>query len=140
MDLDRFAAAIQDVINALIGRKLDALALYPARVVQQTGNFVEVVADDARLPGMPPLPIYSGTPGVTAEVPEGTRVLIGFTSGDLSKPFVAMWESISPKPEKVVVDADEIKLGANALLGVARIGDSVGPYVITSASTTVKAE
>lgn len=144
MDLDRLTDAVRKIVDALFGPRLDLLALYPAVAVSQSGNSVDVTPDDTRIPGIQGVPIFSGTPGVTATVPDGTRVLLGFRGGDRRLPYVAMWETVSPRPQESVIDADAIKLGANALKGVARLGDAVqaGPWagVITSASLTVTAQ
>lgn len=152
MDLDRLQAAIKLILDALLGRRLDYLALYPCKVVGQSGNTVEVVPDDPRIPGTTGVPVYSGTPGTTSVIPDGTRVLLGFEGGNPRSPYVALWGTLSPKPTSVTLEADSeatidatsIKLGKNALLGVARLGDTVqaGPFsgVITSASLRTKAE
>lgn len=167
MELDRLTDSIRTILDALIGRKLDYLALYPAIAVKQTGNSIDVTPDDRRIPGLAGVPIFSGTPGVTATVPDGTRVLLGFRGGDHRQPYVALWEAVSAPPKdvkleatrdveiegkaltmsgttSVELDAPAMKLGSAALLAVARMGDAVqaGPWtgVITAGSTKVKAE
>lgn len=144
--LDRMKVAIEAVIEAVVGSRLDYLARYPARVVSQDGNRLELKPDDPRIPGISGVPIRVGVLGMVVEVPSGSRVLLAFEGGDPSRPIAEIWESGTPIVVKfsaktqVVLEASQIKLGEGALKGVARLGDTVGPYVITSASTKVLSE
>jgi len=136
---DRFKASIESVLEQLVGARLDYLARYPARVVSQTGNKLELLPDDPRIPGIKGVPILVGVPGLEMTVPPGARVLLMFEGGDPSEPRAEIWASGTPIT--VTFDASTtIKFGKNALKGVARHGDTAGPYLITSASTKVLAE
>ena len=143
MSLDATISAISRIVDNLVGRRLDLLALYPASVVSQDGDDLDVICDNALLGGIKSIPIFCGTPGAKADVPDGTRVLVGFQEGDRGKPYVCLWGTSSAKPDKIVLDCDDIRLGKNAILGVARVGDTVqaGPFsgVITAGSTKTKA-
>jgi hypothetical protein len=134
---------------------IDTYALYPGTVYgynrADSVDYVDVRLDDQRFgKGIRRVPVRPGIAGVLQEVDIGARVLVGFTNGRRSEPIATLWErhvTIKLKIEsdqEVTVEADAIKLGDSAVLGVARLGDSVqaGPYsgVITSASTKVKAE
>ena len=154
MNLDRFKSAVGAVLESIVGARLDYLARYPARVVTQASDGrLELKPDDPRIPGIPGVPIRLGVPGMNVEIEAGARVLLAFESGDPSRPVAELWESGTPvtltfestndiavKAKNVTIDATNIKLGAGALFGVARIGDTAGPYVITSGSSKVSAE
>lgn len=115
--------------------RLDFFALYPARIVAQDGDVLDVMPDDPR---MPPLraPIRLGIPNATCKVTPGSRVLIGFENADPSKPIATLWDS-STIIELVIADGTA---------GAARVGDRVvgtaGPYTvnaqIVSGSTKVR--
>jgi len=137
---DRFKSAFESVLEQLVGARLDYLARYPARVVsQEASGKLELKPDDSRIPGIKGVPIRVGLPGLALTVPPGARVLLAFEAGDPSKPVAEIWESGTPIT--VVIDASvTIKFGKDALRGVARLGDTAGPYLITSASTKVLAE
>jgi len=145
--LDRFKSAIADVIEAMVGSRLDYLARYPARVVAQNGNRVDLKPDDQRVPGVAGVPISVGIPGTTVEVVPGARVLLAFEGGDPTKPIAEIWEHGTPfvlafdAMTEVVIDAPQVKLGKNAVFGVARAGvDTAGPYIITAGSPKVRSE
>lgn len=89
---NRLLAAFEGIV-ARATRRLDYLALYPGRVVEQAGEGgpLDIELDDTRfsLPrGIP----YLSLPGVELTVPVGSRVLVGFEAGDPSKPYAALWE------------------------------------------------
>ena len=70
------------------------LGLYMAEVVRQAADgTLDLMPDDDRLrsQGLQSVPIRHGLPGVTVEVPNGERVLLGFDAGDPSKPYAALW-------------------------------------------------
>lgn len=139
MSWDRFKASIEAIVDQIVGARLDYLARYPSRVVSQSGTKLELKPDDSRIPGLKGVPIRLGIPGLAVTVPAGARVLLAFEAGDPSKPIAEIWESGTPLT--VTFDADTtIKLGDSAIKGVARLGDTAGPYLITAASTKVLSE
>lgn len=84
------------VVDAVIRRALrrvDYLALYPARVVSQSGQRLDLIPDDPRVPSISGVPMRHGLPGASVTVPVGTRVLLGFDAGDPARPFAALWEA-----------------------------------------------
>lgn len=133
---------LDSILRAVDARiaKLDTHALYEGTVIKQTSDgLLEVKLDDSRFgPGFQHLSIAFGIPGVTVEVPKGTRVAVGFHDGKRDKPIVRHW--LDGDATVLTINATTVKFGDAAIQGVARLGDSVGPYVITSASTKVKAE
>lgn len=137
---DRFKSAFQSMLDHMLGSQLDYLARYPSTVVAQDADgSLQLKPDDARLPGLTGIPIWPGLPGVSMTVPVGARVLLAFAAGDPAMPIAEMWGSGTPLT--LVFDAStSIKFGDNALQGVARLGDTAGPYVITSASAKVLSE
>lgn len=67
---------------------------YTADVVRQAADgTLDLLPHDDRLrgQGLQSVPIRHGLPGVTVEVPAGELVLLGFDSGDPSKPHAALW-------------------------------------------------
>jgi hypothetical protein len=89
------ATGLGGVVDAVIRRALrrvDYLALYPARVVSQSAaGLLDLVPDDARVPPCSGVPIRYGLPGVTAVVPAGERVTLTYEGGDPSKPVATLW-------------------------------------------------
>jgi hypothetical protein len=93
---DRLKDALLGVVRSAFP-SLDFLASYPARVVTQNSDgTLELVPDDARLASLSNVPIRYGVPGVTAKVPAGSRVLLGFAGGVPSLPIATVWESGEP--------------------------------------------
>ncbi len=90
--MDTLLSSIARIVDRLVGRRLDHLALYPARVVaQRADGSLDLVPDDPRAPSCQGVP-YRTLPGVALSVPAGTRVLLGYTGGDPAQPFADMWE------------------------------------------------
>lgn len=89
---NRLLAAVEAIITRAT-RRLDYLALYPARVVAQhsDGGPLDVVPDDARVIVPRGIP-YRTLAGVAITVPAGSRCLVGFEGGDPSKPYASLWE------------------------------------------------
>lgn len=91
--MDSLLTSIARIVDRLIGRRMDHLALYPARVVSQAdgGGLLDLVPDDPRAPSCQGVP-YVSLPGVRLVVPAGTRVLLGYAGGDPSQPRALLWE------------------------------------------------
>ncbi len=121
--------ALVDVISATFGARLDYLALYPARVVQQTadGKLDLIPDDDRRLPHFQGVPIVLGVPGVTVTVLAGARVLLGFASGDPEKPQAWLWELQTAVVSELRLDAATIRFNTGSGSSIARVGDTVAP-------------
>jgi hypothetical protein len=109
---------------------------YPASVVtQRSDGTVDVRVDppsglSASKPvGITEVPI-AGLPGVEVKVRPGALVLLGFSDGDRSRPYVALFDPSSLQElrvtaaVKVTVDAPQIDLG-DAFGAVLREGDTV---------------
>jgi hypothetical protein len=129
---------------------IDTHAMYPGTVFgyerSNDVDYVDVRLDDPKFgKGIAGVPIRPGVPGTLVEVPNGARVLVGFTNGKRSQPIAHLWDRAVPTKimfeagTEVTIEATTVKLGDGAMLGVARLGDTAGPYLITSASTKVKA-
>ncbi len=90
--MDTLLSSIARIVDRLVGRRLDHLALYPARVVaQRADGSLDLVPDDPRAPSCQGVP-YVSLPGVRLVVPAGTRVLLGYAGGDPSQPRAQLWE------------------------------------------------
>lgn len=98
---------LRQIVLAIVGRRISYAQVYSATVASQSGDMVDVTFDDAEVfPGVCRVPIYAGTPGVRADIPSGSKVLIGFISGDLKSPYALGWQCL--KAVKI-----ELKTSAN---------------------------
>jgi len=133
--------SILRVVNARIA-KLDTHALYGGTVVKQTSDgLLEVKMDDDRFgEGFQHLEIAYGLPGITADIPKGTRVGVGFLDGKRNQPIVRHW--LDGDGTNVTINVTgTLKLGPTPRLASARQTDAVqaGPFTgaITGGSTKV---
>lgn len=121
------------------------------RVVQMHAgdNRVELQAVNPRLGFPDPLPVHvsPGMAGLRAKLVPGTVVVVQFVDGEPTQPVITHFAAAGEPgftPVELVLTGEIIKLGENALLGIARLTDTVqaGPFsgVITGASLKVKAE
>lgn len=95
---ERPAGRLLDSISRLVAaltRRVDYLAHYPARVVEQRADgTLDLIPDDsARVAPCTGVPIRTGLPGVAVTVPSGARVLLGYEAGDPSRPVATLWEA-----------------------------------------------
>lgn len=122
--------SVERIVRALVGRRIDYLALYPATVVSQGADYaLELLPDDARVrgTGLAGVPIRWGLAGARCKVGPGARVLLGFAAGDPSMPYATLWEH---------GDVDEVGLGA-AHAPVVRVGDTITGTVTAGGPGTV---
>lgn len=94
--------------------RVDYLGLYRCRMVAQSGNKFDVVPDDPRLPSMSGVTLRHGVPGLSVQVTPGAYLLLGWSGGDPSAPYVQLWEG-GESVTSVQVSSTQIKLGANAV-------------------------
>jgi hypothetical protein len=134
MELDRLKESIVAIVRSVFP-SIDALALYPAKVLGQNGDgSLELQPDDARIAGLSNVPIRYGVPGVKATIASGARVLLGFEGGDRSKPVATLWESASVT--RLVVSAGAIELaGADEPVALADTLETLLGQVRTWLST-----
>lgn len=118
MDLDRLKAAITAIVRGAT-RRMDYLALYPAKVLTDHGdNTLDLEPDDARLGKLVKVPLRLFLPGVTLTVVEGARVLLGFEGGDPARPVAQLWHEGTLKTltvkasTQVVIDCPDIRSGS----------------------------
>jgi len=141
--IERFKQAIEEIVRNVFPN-IKFLGTYRYRFVTKNSDRVELQAVSKGVPDALPISVWPGIPGCDSTPADGAEVLLIFIDGDPSLPVVthfcgkdsANWEPISI----TIAASTEIKLGKSALKGVARLGDSVGPFAITSASTKVMAE
>lgn len=97
-------------------------------------------------PDILPTPIRAGVPGVETELATGSICLVEFIEGDASLPVITHFSATTEggwAPVSLRFDAAEIVLGDAALSvgrGVARVGDTAGPFAITSGSLKTRAQ
>lgn len=122
--------SVRSIVEAILGPRLDLLALYPARVVSQGADGrLDLVPEDERIAPCSGVPLRYGVPGVEATVPGGGRVLLGYEHGDPGRPYAALWEAgeatvltVNGGGEKAAreghsVHAGSIQIVTSALLG-----------------------
>jgi hypothetical protein len=126
-------------VEARVLRWLAFSSLHPYRVQTQAGERLNLQAvnedNGLRMPEIPSVPKAHGTPGVREVCRPGTIVLVGFQRGNPKAPFVAHYlepvrasgEAATPStPLELELDAQtEIRIGAEATAGAARVGDTV---------------
>jgi hypothetical protein len=135
--LDRLKSSLQAIVRTFADSPLDYKAMYPAKVVSQSGNQLELLPDDTRIPPLSNVPMRLGVPGITATVAPGSRVLLGWAAGDPQKPVATLWESSSVT--SLNISATTITLNGG-VANVARAGvDTAGPWTIVGGNPSVKA-
>lgn len=101
----RPAGRMLDALSRLVAsltRRVDYLAHYPARAVQQRADgTLDLVPDDPRVPSCQAVPIRYGVPGLRAEVPAGARVTLTYEGGDPSRPVATLWDTTTVTTLKV---------------------------------------
>lgn len=83
-------AALDRLLSRLT-RRVDYTALWPARVVAQQGNGLDLVPDSPRVAPCQGVP-YRTLRGLSVDVSAGARVLLGYEGGDPSQPYALAWE------------------------------------------------
>ncbi len=125
--LDRIKAAFLAFFRSLFPR-ISYLAYYPGTVEKQSSDlaFVDVTPDDrVNLPGCPNVPLRLGVPGATAQLQQGTRVLLGFDAGDPQRPFAFLFDP-SSVTIKLTIQANAIEINPDSSpKESARKGDAV---------------
>ena len=162
---DRLSQAVASIVAAFTAHTR-FFGLYEFEVVSAEFEKLSATPTDSKL-GLPQLkdvPLMSPSSGARAKLDAGAKVLIAFVNGSPSRPVVLSTNANKPALEvtlecvtslsidapsveinasgSVKVNSPSVSLGSNALMGVARLGDTVqaGPFsgTITSASTSVK--
>ena len=109
---------LAEAIEAIVGRltaRVDYLALYPCRVLQQRDDgTLDLVPDSPRVPSCQRVPVRT-LRGLSVEVAAGARVLLGYEEGDPAKPYASLWEP---------GDATVVRVNGGTVK-VARDGDAV---------------
>lgn len=108
-------------------RELGHVKRWPATVERQdSAGRLELVPDDAAMPGTPPVPVLYGLPGARAVVDQGARVGLVHDGADPGRPRAEGWEQ-STLARELHLDASELVAlagGAGGLAGLHRIGDT----------------
>ena len=157
---DRVKTYLKRIIDGQT-RRMDALALYPCKVVSQNGdNSLELQPDSPNLAAVSRVPLRLGIPGATAKVAPGSRVLLGFEGGDLRAPVATVWGTstlteldIGNSPTSYIALATQTKAALDAIVTWANahvhtgVTTGIGSSAVTAsplttstavASTTVK--
>ena len=138
--IDKIRSVIQEVILSTLGH-VDTYALYEGTVVDQdssTGS-LDIQLDDDRFGlGWSKIDIVWGLPGITAKVPKGTRVAVGFHEGRRDKPVVRHFLSTATETPieislevssdfKIKSDAFSVEAACVAIEGSDAIEIKAGP-------------
>lgn len=113
---DRLKGPFIALVKQALSR-VDYYALYRARVVAQSPDFtkLDIQPDDSRLPPMSGILLRHGVPGLKVQITPGAFVMVGWSGGDPSQPYVQLWEG----GESVIQEtftAQQINLGANTAI------------------------
>ena len=94
-----------------------------------SGDTVDLLPDDPRLKGegLQGVPVSYGLPDCKATIIPGAKVLLFFENGDRTKPRAGLFSG----------SATEIKLGGNAIMPVARVGDPISVICTTPGTVAV---
>ncbi len=93
---ERWRQDFANIVENLVGRRLDYTQLYPAVVVKQNSDgTLQLLADSptVRGTGHNNVRIRHGLPGVSVEVSAGARVRLGFENGQPSQPYASLWDT-----------------------------------------------
>ncbi len=96
LNFERFRQDFANIVENLVGRRLDYTQLYPAVVIAQNADgTLQLLADSPTIRGTGHnnVRIRHGLPGVSVTVSQGARVRIGFENGDPSQPYAALWDT-----------------------------------------------
>lgn len=107
-DLDRLRKAMFALSQRAAARTdvIDYSRKYPATVVSQAGNLIDVQPDLVNgkplLDSMGNVPLWLGVPGASVNGITGGRVLIGWSGGDPSAPYATLFDG-SETPDTVTM-------------------------------------
>lgn len=136
-EFDRIKGALGRFVREVMSG-VDYLALYPAKVVSQSGQTVDVFTDDVRFGSITGVPIRTFAPQVEIVVVPNARVLVGFEAGDPRRPYAALWESGSLTSIAIAGSADAAALAAridavfNAFAGATPVAQDGGAAILAS--------
>lgn len=118
----RLGSLFSVVVNRLVGEKLHGVYRY--RVVAMRGDLrvdLQAVRASSGLPDLQAVPQWPGTPGLAAELTDGTEVLVQFVDGDRAEPLITHYAG----PGSAGFAPVGIVLGDDNGQPAARQGDSV---------------
>lgn len=107
-------------------------------VLTQTADLQPAPGIGTLMPTLTEIPIR--TPGVNYILPSGMAVLVGFANGDQTKPYIVSLDAFAGSGFVPTFTglAGATPIDVPPIGGpVARLGDRVGPFVITSGSLKV---
>jgi hypothetical protein len=105
-------------LDAIILRRLRPTRFYrvsPATVAKQNADgTLELVVDDTDVPGLSSVPVRTAGPGVTIQVPNGTRCGVEFENGNPQAPVVTMFAAGVGVATSYSIGAQAVNLGPSA--------------------------
>ncbi len=138
MPQDRLKRALAAFVRELFP-SLDYMGFYEYTVVAFSVALQTAVLRAVRTNGLPQtlINIPARLPGVTVDLDVGTSVLVGFD--DQLQPYIAFLDKFSGTGPSFTglagaMPTDVPPVGG----GIARVGDSAGPFLITTGSVKVK--
>ena len=143
----RLLDALKALVDGLTAQtKLHVAVRYRVVSVNVDGRVNLQAVKKGPWPDILPTPIRAGVPGVETELTPGSICLVEFIEGDASLPVITHFSTTEEggwAPVSLRFEADEIVLGDPTLSvgrGIARVGDTAGPFLITSGSVKARAE
>ena len=131
---DRLLAAWRALVRAELPT-LTYCAIYEYVVQAADGKHVDAAPSDTTI-SLPPLSkvaIGTGLPGTTCQPTVGSRLAVGFLNADPSRPIVVgVFDSSTDALTPIIKIAGPLPTQA-----VARVGDAVGPFLVTTGSSKV---
>jgi hypothetical protein len=107
--LDKSLQTLSNVVDGLVGRRVDLSNQYPAVCASDSAadGTVDVIADDPRVrgTGISRVAVRPGLPGTTVRLRAGSRVTLYFEDNDVNKPAASMWQSGAGALE-ILIEAD----------------------------------
>lgn len=129
---DRMLAALRALIRAEFPR-LAYLGLYEYVVQAADGLTVDASPTDTTIPmpSITKIPIYTGLPGTLCTPAIGSKLVVCFLNGDPTRPtIIGAFDGNNLATFPLIFIA-----GGLPIQGAARVGDAVGPFLVTSGST-----
>jgi len=122
-DIDRARKALFRLAQRAASRTsvIDYSRRYPAQIVSQDGNTIDVLPDSPLLTDMAGVPLWLGVPGASVNGIVGGRCLVGWKGGDPGQPYATLFDG-SEAPQTVTLSA------AMQLL----LGGSIAPPALTA--------
>lgn len=132
---DPIRSALTSFVNRIM-RRVDYHALYPARVVAQSGTgLLDLQPDDPKMPPLQKVSLRTFAPDTLILVPPGGRVLVGFEAGNPKLPYASLWGEGTFTSVAIAGNSDAVALASRVQLLENWAASHTHPFVATGASS-----